>query len=65
MPVTARKQRNPLLDDERIRKMFDESKYNTRNTIYGDEQNFDSEKKLKETKHTKGEKSVKALFQET
>jgi hypothetical protein len=45
--------------------MFDESKYNTRNTIYGEEQNLDYERKLQETKYTKSEKPVKALLQET
>ena len=45
--------------------MFDESKYNTRNTIYGDERHLDDSTKLKETKHTKSEKPVKALSQDT
>ncbi len=54
-----------MLGDERIRKLFDETKYNTRNTIYGDEKNWASQEKLTVTKHTKSEKPVRALLPET
>ena len=54
-----------MLGDERIRKLFDETKYNTRNTIYGDEKNWASQEKLTVTKHTKSENPVRALLPET
>jgi len=53
--ITARRQPNPLLSDGRIQKLFDNTKYNTRNTIYGDENNWDSQKKLSATRHTSSE----------